>query len=402
MKRNCSIVVLLFIFLFSLSSAEFIFKRLNKNNKGRDIISLKFEDIDCRELLSRGGIASKIKGSFSSHCLPINDKGDDFDMIKFYGTCINLPHKNSYLRIFEMRSKRDDNLIRPHTEIYLRLKSKERDVKFQIKDYGLRTNQGRVYIEKRPTCTSAIDFCKEGQNGEKVYRVISCNRNNFEQKGKLKKNDKVYIEITKRQRRANVCKGNDGCCSYISSNKGLCKLKEARKEYFEEKLDLDDSYQISDVDGIDGFSEFDYSEHEQQHNGPSSNEHKKEESKEETKDSKEELKDSKEEESKESKEESKEEESKEEQKEEINKADDVQKESKEESKESKEVESKEESKESLNPAQSKSEEVAQQESTSQVKLTEQEKSAVEQQSPKQEDSNSPQEIEEGEEEKKKK
>ena len=85
-------------------NCELVFKKLGKS-KRKDIVSIKFSGLSCKDIFSYGGLASYIKGGYSSDCLPINNHSDDLDLITFYGTCINLPKKSSYLRIFEMKSK---------------------------------------------------------------------------------------------------------------------------------------------------------------------------------------------------------------------------------------------------------------------------------------------------------
>ena len=58
----------------------------------------------------------------------------------------------------------------------------------------------------------AIDYCESAEKkGENVYRVIGCTKTLPKKRGLLRKDVPLYIELTKRNRRARVCKNKNGC-----------------------------------------------------------------------------------------------------------------------------------------------------------------------------------------------
>jgi len=243
------LMLLVLMACLSLVASEFVLVKSNSyKRRKREIISIKFKNTKCRELFEDRGIAKKLKASYSSDCLPIGADGKDLDDIKLLGTCINLKNGASVLRVFELQDKSDSKTLSRKTQFYLRLKSSSK-VKFEVKTFALRSSDGHMYVEQRPRCGRAIDFCEEEKDGKPVTRVTRCVRGSVEERNKLEAGKPLYLEITKRSRRPKICRGEKGCCAYITSATGICPLKETRKEYIDESFREDRSVGLAEGSG---------------------------------------------------------------------------------------------------------------------------------------------------------
>jgi len=101
-------------------------------------------------------------------------------------------------------------------------------LEYKLEHYRLR--DGHSYHVRRPRCIKAINNCPS--KGVDNVMVIDCDKAE-KGNGKLEKDDRVYIEITKRKERPDTCKDerNQHCCRYVNANLrgGICELYQRRR-----------------------------------------------------------------------------------------------------------------------------------------------------------------------------
>ena len=233
-------IILALSFLnISLVMGEFkLLTRSRGYNEAVDHLTLKIKDSNCKDFLSKGGLAENMRGGSDTHCLPIGDDGNDLEQLSFVGRCMN-HEKDIILSIIKIQKKtygddkkkteRDFVQEQPQKKskkgFYLTLRSNGAPLEFKVLHYGL--EGANAYILKRPGCIKARNQCRENKEGESEHIVIDCEPTRQLESGSIGAHDVAYIEITKRNQRANTCRHPKGfCCKYVNANptQGICSL----------------------------------------------------------------------------------------------------------------------------------------------------------------------------------
>eukprot|EP01091_Cochliopodium_minus_P009565 TRINITY_DN237_c0_g2_i1.p1 TRINITY_DN237_c0_g2~~TRINITY_DN237_c0_g2_i1.p1 ORF type:complete len:475 (+),score=206.87 TRINITY_DN237_c0_g2_i1:86-1510(+) len=259
--------VIVFTLFISLVFGEFeLMKKSRGYVESTDYLSIKIRGTNCQEFLKKGGLADRIRGGYSHHCLPINTRGDDVDDLKFIGRCLN-HNKNVVLSIFEIQRKREYSSRPKHgrpngklsnnrplqdddkkkkkairsfegptshheeqnVQFYIRLTADDQPVEFKVKSFHL--NKGHVYQVRRPTCIKARNFCPSKKTSRESLMVIDCDRSKLAE-GLIGKHETVYLEVTKRDVAPDTCvdKKNGYCCRYVNNEVkgGICDFYNRR------------------------------------------------------------------------------------------------------------------------------------------------------------------------------
>eukprot|EP01091_Cochliopodium_minus_P009562 TRINITY_DN237_c0_g1_i2.p1 TRINITY_DN237_c0_g1~~TRINITY_DN237_c0_g1_i2.p1 ORF type:complete len:944 (+),score=408.17 TRINITY_DN237_c0_g1_i2:118-2949(+) len=253
--------IIIFTLLISFVFGEFqLMKRTRGYVEAIDYLTIRIEDTNCEQFLRKGGLSDRIRGGYSHHCLPINSRGIDIDDLKFVGRCLN-SDKHIVVSIFEIHHKREykkggkTQIGFGHsgedTEFYLRLRSENKPIEFQVKHFNLKN--GHVYQVRRPSCIKAQNHCTRSRGkSNNGLMVIDCEREDASN-GKLEKHDTIYVEITKRDKKPDTCvdERNGYCCRYVNAEikGGICKLYDRnRNKYGDNHFNKD-----NDRDGAFGF-----------------------------------------------------------------------------------------------------------------------------------------------------